>query len=465
MVLMTSWPPNPEGLSRPAYRSLAQSAIEAIESGALRPGTKLPTHRALAFDLGLSIQTVSRAYDELRRLGFAAGEVGRGTFVRSAPPDVRTPWQRSRESDDVIDCSMLVPVTGKIHSDRMAETLAALAGSLPANAIFSFRPRATLERHCVEAVGWLAGCGVETQPDLVLPTNGNTSAMTVALMTCALPGDTVMTEEIGHHTLKSLTSALGLQLTGLPIDEEGIIPDAFDRASRAGPVKALFVQTDGLNPTAAVMGSERRRVIAEIARRRNVWIIENDAWGPLRPDRPSPIAAIAPERTFYFTGLTKCVLPGLRIAWLVVPDQMISTARTRHLVTNWMATPLMAEIATRWLADGTALDLLQWQREQLERRNRLVREALWTIRHSGTSHGLHVWLPLPGVWREDAFVAHARHHGVAIAAGANFAIGTGPMPPAVRICLGTGTEEDIVRGVSVVARLSRSEPEPALLAI
>jgi DNA-binding transcriptional MocR family regulator len=462
---MSIWPPSKHELKRPTFRSLAQRLIDAVEAGELRAGAKLPTHRALAFELGLSVQTISRAYEELKRQGIISGEVGRGSFVRSAPADAHVPWHRPIDDDRIVDCSMLVPVTGEIHAERMSATLAGLADNLTPNVLVSFRPRATLEEHCERALGWLSDCGITPRVDQVLPTNGNTSAMTIALMTCAHPGDVVVTEEIGHHTLKSLTGALGLNLIGLTIDDEGIVPDAFERACEEAPVKALFLLPSGLNPTAAMMRAARRTEIAEIARRHGVWIVENDAWGPLQPDRPKPIAAIAPERTFYFTGLTKCVLPGLRIAWLVVPERMISAARTRHLATNWMATPLIAEIATRWLEDGTSRELLRWQQNHLARRNRLAADVLQDLPHCAIPNGMHVWLPLPDVWDEDAFVAHARHHGIAVAAGANFSTGRPRIAPAVRICLGAGTEADIAKGLSVVARLARSEPEVALLAI
>ena len=462
---MTIWPPKRNTLDRPVYRSLAQRLIDAIEAGDVADGTKLPPHRTLAFQLGVSVQTVSRAYDELSRLGVISGEVGRGSFVRMAPADAQMPWQRPERSDNVIDCSMLVPVTGQIQMEAMSETLSDMAQNLPPSAIFSFRPRATLESHCDSAATWLTRCGIEARSDHILPTNGNTSAMTIALMTCAMPGDMVATESVGHHTITALTSGLGLRLTGLAIDAEGIVPDDFERACRTEAVKVLFLLPNGLNPTAAMMGDRRRQELVEVARRHDVWIVENDAWGPLQSDRHDPIAALAPERTLYFTGLTKCVLPGLRIGWLVVPEHRVSAARTRHLITNWMATPLMAEIATRWLDDGTAEGLLHWQQEQLARRNSLAARLLERVPHSGTANGMHIWCPLPAAWREDAFVSHARHNGVAVAAGSNFATADAHTEPAVRICLGAGSEADITKGLAAVAHLAQSEPEPILLAI
>jgi len=462
---MTIWPPKKGSLGRPAYRALAQTLIEAIEAGEVTPGTRLPTHRALSYDLGISVQTVSRAYEELARLGIVEGEVGRGSFVRGGPPDARMPWHRIARSEDVVDCSMLVPVTGEIHEARMKATLTRLADSLPAQALYSFRPRNTLEAHCEWARVWLGRCGLPAGRDRILPTNGNTAAMSVALMTAAVPGDLIATEEIGHHTLRSLTNTLGLRLAGLAMDREGVLPEAFEHACKTTAVRAIFLLPSGLNPMTATMSTERRQAIAAVARRHDIWIIENDAWGPMQPARPPPIATFAPERTFYFTGLTKCLLPGLRVGWLVVPEPLVAAARTRHLVTNWMATPLIAEIASRWLEDGTALELLQWQRGRLARRNQIAARQLEGIEHYSTPFGMHVWLPMPPAWPEEAFVAHARHEGVAVAAGANFAVTQPQRLRGVRICLGAGSEPDIESGLKVLARLVRSTPEPALLAL
>ena len=437
----------------------------AIESGDFEPGDRLPTHRELAFDLGLSVQTVSRAYEELTRIGTIAGEVGRGSFVRAGPVEAPRPWHRLGASEAVVDCSMLTPVTAEIHSERMRTVLAGLAAEPPAEALFSFRPRAALQRHAAPAVRWLRRCGVTAAPENVLPTNGNTPAMTVALMAASAPGDLVLTDELGHHTLPTLTRYLGLRLAGLPVDDEGVRPDDFDAACVAGAAKILYLVPNGLNPLARIMGEERRRALCEVARRHDVLIIENDAGGPLAPDRPPALAALAPERVLYHTGLSKCLLPGLRYGWLVVPERLASAAMSRHLVTNWMATALIAEIGSRWIEDGTARSLLDWQRTAIAARNRMAADILGDVPFIGHPHGLHVWIPLDGAWSESAFVAHARHQGVAVAAGSAFAIGDQVAHRGVRVCLGAGSEADLARGLQALARLARSQPEPALLAL
>ena len=360
---MTIWPPNPEDIKRPAYRTLANCLIQAIEAGEVKDGDQLQTHRELADQLGLSIQTISRAYEELIRRGFVSGEVGRGTFVRASGYNSNSPWQDKGDDQNnpLIDCSILKPVSASTHMDSMRVALSQLSDNLPASVIFSFRPtRAQYLYHDAAAI-WLARCGIETCPEVVQLTNGNTSAMTVALMTAASVGDLIVTEEMCHHTLKPLTRYLGLRLKGLETDEQGILPEDFEHACVSEPVKALYVMPSGLNPLARMMGIERREALCEIAHKYDVLLIENDAWGPIQSQRPLPFAALAPERTFYFTSFTKCIMPGLRSGYLIVPAPLASASANSHLVSNWMATPMLAEIASRWIKDGTAVRLLEWQ--------------------------------------------------------------------------------------------------------
>ena len=464
---MTIWPPNPEDIKRPAYRTLANCLIQAIEAGEVKDGDQLQTHRELADQLGLSIQTISRAYEELIRRGFVSGEVGRGTFVRASGYNSNSPWQDKGDDQNnpLIDCSILKPVSASTHMDSMRVALSQLSDNLPASVIFSFRPtRAQYLYHDAAAI-WLARCGIETCPEVVQLTNGNTSAMTVALMTAASVGDLIVTEEMCHHTLKPLTRYLGLRLKGLETDEQGILPEDFEHACVSEPVKALYVMPSGLNPLARMMGIERREALCEIAHKYDVLLIENDAWGPIQSQRPLPFAALAPERTFYFTSFTKCIMPGLRSGYLIVPAPLASASANSHLVSNWMATPMLAEIASRWIKDGTAVRLLEWQIKALGERNKIAEKVLGDIPFHASSNGLHIWLPLPSTWEEESFVTQARLHGVAVAPGSVFAVSETSGHCGVRICLGVNTDTALKRGLEIIARLIRSQPEPALLGI
>jgi DNA-binding transcriptional MocR family regulator len=461
---MTLWRPDPDLIRRPAYLSLAEQIARAIHDGRLQSGARLPTHRRMADDLTLSVQTVSRAYEELIRRGLISGEIGRGSFVQTRRREPDPPYLPERLGE-VIDLSILKPVCEPMHLDRMKRALGWLAENLPASAALSFRPNVVFPRHRAVAVEWLKACGLTVSPQNVSLTNGATAGMTVALMSVAPPGSTVATEAIGHHTLIPLATYLGFNLEGLAIDDQGMVPESLDEACRESPIRAVFLQPSVINPTATLMSAERREAIAAVARKHDLAIIENDVLGPLVENRPPPVAAFAPERTLYVTSFTKIVVPGLRIGYLAAPDRYVAAVANRHLVSNWMATPIMAEIATKWVADGTAMELVEWQRAALKRRHAIAAEVFANVPYRAHRDGLHVWLPLSGERSEEGFVAQARLQGVAIAPGASFKISQDEWRPAVRISLGSTTEGELRAGLGVVAKLLLGDPEHLLLAI
>ncbi|MFZ1339787.1 MAG: GntR family transcriptional regulator, partial [Paracoccaceae bacterium] len=195
---MTNWTPDPAALSRPAYLSLAEQFVRAIESGALPIGTRLLPHRKLADRLGLSVQTVSRAYEELIRRGLVSGEIGRGSFVLGPAAEARQPYLAERPGE-VVDLSILKPVVGAMHHERLRQGFAWLADNLSAASALSFRPNMVMPHHRNVAAGWLAQQGIDTDPALISITNGATPAITAALMSVAPPGATIAAEALTHH--------------------------------------------------------------------------------------------------------------------------------------------------------------------------------------------------------------------------------------------------------------------------
>ena len=197
---MTLWRPKSGQLTRPIYLSLQRQFIDAIESGALFAGEQLPTHRDLAYDLNISVQTVSRAYEALRDLGYVTGEVGRGSFVRASRGDNAVPFLPSR-GEELIDLSLLKPALESLHRDAMSRALHTLADRLPFSLVQSFRPDAAVQTQISGISNWLNGHGVRASPDNILLTNGAVSALTAALMTAAPPGAVVIAEAISFHVL------------------------------------------------------------------------------------------------------------------------------------------------------------------------------------------------------------------------------------------------------------------------
>ncbi|MGZ3216851.1 MocR-like ectoine utilization transcription factor EhuR [Paracoccus sp. T5] len=450
---MSHWPLRKDDITRPAYRSLAQGIAAAIDAGSLRPGQRLPPHRDLAWQLGVSVQTVSRAYEELIRADLISGEVGRGSFVKSGPREtIEVPWFRAPTDRPPIDLSMMTPVRLPQIAGAWSATLIRLADRLPDPAMLSFRPRQTMSLYGGMAAVWLARCGMVVPAQRILITNGTTPAMFVALLTAAQPGDVIATEAVTCHTLKPAAQHLHLRLKGIACDAQGMDPDALVAAARAsgGRMKAVFLLPSGGGPLAQIMDRDRREALAQAATRAGLMILESDPTGPMPPRRPPAVSSFAPDRSFYFTGLSKCLSPGLRIGFLAMPENLAEAALNRHLSMAWMATPLMAEIAQDWIAGDTAEALLAAQRVELAARNRMAVRILGP-RAQGFLHGLHRWLPLPDGCDEAEVLARALSHQVALAPGAGFAMG--PAGPALRVSLGGAALRDLEQALRIVSAL------------
>ncbi len=453
---MAHWPLRKDNISRPAYRSLAQSIAAAIDAGSLRPGDRLPPHRDLSWQLGLSVQTVSRAYEELIRADLISGEVGRGSFVKSGPREtVEVPWYRAATDRPLIDMSMMTPVKLPQIAQYWRDSLIRVADQLPDQAIYSFRPRQSMALYGGMAAAWLARCGLVVPAQRILITNGSTPAMLVALMASVQPGDEIATESSTCHTLKPVARHLHLRLRGIAGDDRGMLPDALRAAAQAGRVKAVFLLPSGAGPFARIIDRERRAELAHAASEAGLIIIEDDALGPVAPRRPAPVSSFAPDRSFYFTGLSKCLSPGLRIGFLAMPEDLAEAALNRHLSVGWMATPMMAEIARDWVANGIADELLLAQRAELAQRNRLAQRILGARSH-GFPHGLHRWLPMPAGTDEGALLDQGLTHDLALAPGAGFAVSDSG--PALRLCLGGPDMRALEQGLTRLSEMLSEMP-------
>lgn len=458
---MTNWTPILDAAEGPLYLAIADQIATAIAGRELTAGARLPTQRELALRLGVSTQTVSQAYAEAERRGLVIGEIGRGTFVRFGLDEPEASFIMDRRSERLIDLSINRPLYDQLHTERIRSALTELGARGDVAPMLVCRPIAGLDQHRQAGALWLRRRGIEVVPERLLICNGVAHALTVALASLTRPGDLVLTEALTDHGTIGLAEILHFRLQGLALDQEGVLPDAFEAACAGGEVKVLCVTPCLSNPTVALMGEARRRQIAAIARRFGVVVVENDIYGLLVPDGPPPLWSYLPEQTCYLTSFTKITVSGLRTGYLVAPEAMISRLRRSLRATSWMATPLVAELASRWIADGTADELVQWQRTQLAARHAVLDQVLGDFSYASHPHSLHVWLPLPEAWRGEAFVSEARLKNVAVTPAEAFAVGPNPAPRSIRISVAaTRTADQLRQGLTILGDLLRREPEP-----
>jgi DNA-binding transcriptional MocR family regulator len=447
---MTIWLPDLSVSSRPAYLAIADAIADAVRLGKLRPGELLPTHRLLADLLGVNVSTVTRAYREAARRRLVGGEVGRGTFVLAAASEAAIFALEQRPEGGVIDLSTnMPPVSAR---DRDLATAFARFGPGDAARLLHYPGPGDALVHREAAASWLHRRGVTVDPDAVLVCAGAQHAMDTALGLFA-EFDEVICEALVYPGLNAVARHLRRRLHPIQMDEEGLLPGPFAQACRGGARLAVLSPTLH-NPTTATMSLERRRQLVTIARRWNVTIVEEDVYGLLAEDSPPPLAALAPERVVYLTGLSKTVAPGLRIGYLIFPPNLRGRLRDTEHHTTWYVSPLSTALASRWLEDGTAWRRLLAQRSELAARHRLCARHLSRFEWRGTPRCPHVWLAAPSGGSES-FTKRALAAGVVVVPASVFAAGRSVAEDGVRISIGAATDRgSLAEGLSRLARLS-----------
>jgi len=440
---MNDWVPQLSRLGKPHYLAIADAIAEDIGNGTLAPLDRLPPQRKLARRLRIDFTTVARGYVEAQKRGLIESKVGHGTFVRAPGKRRHAPMARHPE---IVDLSMNLPPEPDDPEllDRMQDGLEFVGRDLIY--LLRYQGFGGVQADKDAALRWLAHRALAPHQDRLLIAPGAHPALLGILGIVGKAGDVVLSEYLTYPGVRAITAQLGQKLVGLPMDDEGVEPDAFvDACQRLSP-KALYLNPTLLNPTTHTISASRRTVIVDIARRFDVQIVEDDPYGFLPVNGPPPFAALAPERTWHVAGLAKCLGAGLRIAYVVVPDPrsgwlFASVVRTATV----MASPVTIALATRWINDGTADALLSAvRRESMERQTLLAAILPHALSRSDPA-GFHFWLSLPEPWTRSAFVGHTRSTGIGVVASDAF-ITNGVPPEAVRVCLGGPADRSTVRG-------------------
>lgn len=433
------WLPNLDGRRGPVYRAIADAIDRDVQNGALRAGARLPPHRDLADHLGVTVTTITRAYAEAARRGLITGHVGRGTFIRGQEAD------EGRE-EGVLDLSINILMPDKEVAQLEAHLFQRRV--LPWTQLLGYAPKRGHLRHRQAMVSWLARYGFTADPEHVVLTAGAQHALACALDAVVKPGDTVLTEELTYSGMRLVAAQRHLKVRGVAIDAEGLRPDALEAACRASRARVLYCMPRLQNPTSAVMSEKRRRLIAAVAERYRLVVIEDDTYGFLSNER-APLAAFIPHRTIFVTSLSKSLFPGMRLGCAVAPPHLVESVSAAVWGTTIMASPIGADLLSGWIEDGTAARIADWKRHELSARQAMARRLLQGERVQTYPTSAHIWLSLPSRWTSEAFVSQARARGVIVNASAEFATFE-PAPRGVRLCLGTprtraGLEQALAR--------------------
>ncbi|MGW3142815.1 MocR-like pyridoxine biosynthesis transcription factor PdxR, partial [Streptomyces sp. NPDC001139] len=310
-------------------RGLTDALREAVRTGRLAPGTRLPSSRALAADLGIARNTVAEAYTDLVAEGWLTARQGSGTRVAErtvVPPADAAPRPRPRTGP----AHSLVPGTPDLGSFPRAQWLRAARRALataPNTALGYGDPRGRVELRTALA-GYLARArGVRADPERVLVCAGISHGLRIlGAVLRARGASTIAVESYGLDAHWDLLADAGLRTVPLPFDERGTDPRKLTDES------AVLLTPAHQFPMGGTLHRDRRAAVVDWARRTGGVVVEDDYDGEFRYDR-QPVGALQgldPDHVVYAGTASKSLAPGLRLAWLVLPpDLAVEAARAK----------------------------------------------------------------------------------------------------------------------------------------
>jgi DNA-binding transcriptional MocR family regulator len=225
---MTIWITELTARTGPKYLAVTDMIAEDISAAHLQPGTKLPPQQDLAWRLAVTVGTVSRAYTEAERQGLVRGEAGRGTYLlrpglrEGFPPCEALPA-------DHINLSLSFPAPGE-EAEHLSQALQRIAADQAAFDLLEYQTPAGNLGHRAAGAAWLSMTGAHATAEQVVITNGAQNGILVAFAALTQPGDHILTESLTFPSIKPVARMQGLRMEGLPVYENGLIPETLETA-------------------------------------------------------------------------------------------------------------------------------------------------------------------------------------------------------------------------------------------
>ena len=445
--------------------SLEAQLREAVRSGRLSPGLRLPSSRSLAADLGVARNTVVDVYGQLVAEGWLAARQGSVTRVAGqVPAAMAVPAPEAASRRLRYDLRPGSPDVAAFPRSRWLAAARRALNTAPAEA-FGDAPDARGRPELHQALaGYLARArGVHVSPDRIVVCSGFTQGLGLICRTLRARGAaTLALEAYGLPDLRSIAAAHGLRTRTVPVDGSGAVLDGL------GDAEAVLLTPAHQFPLGGVLAPRRRTRAIEWAARTGGLLIEDDYDGEFRYDRQpvGAMQALGPEQVIYAGTASKSLAPGLRLGWLVVPGQLVDEVTAAKALTDRHSSSFDQLTLAEFLTSG-AYDR-QVRRSRLAYRRRrdhlvaAVRRHVPQARVTGVAAGLHALLELPPGLDEDEIIARAAaRHDLALDGLRPYSAAAVPHRPALVIGYATPPEHAFTGAVArLIAVLSGAGRDP-----
>ncbi|WP_144127309.1 PLP-dependent aminotransferase family protein [Catellatospora sichuanensis] len=441
----------------PLRDQLERALREAVRTGRLGSGERLPSSRVLAADLGLSRGLVTECYAQLRAEGYLVTSPGSATrvAVTAGPSRNRSVWTTDPEPVR-IDFRPAVPDLSSFPREDWGRAVRRACQQAPTEVLGYADPYGAQMLREVLAAYLRRVRGAAAHPSQTVVCAGYAQGLQLLLRALADDGvRTVAVEDPGDPDHYPIGKTVGLDVIAIPVDDQGIDVEAL----AATDARAVILTPAHQSPTGVVLTPERRHALVAWAAARNATIIEDDYDAEFRYDR-EPVGAVqglAPDHVALLGSVSKSLAPALRLGWALTPPHL-SAAVARHKQLADRGSPVIDQLAlAELLRSGTYDRHLRHMRRRYAARRAALVEALRThapgIELLGLAAGFHAVAQLPPDADEQVIVAAARRRSVGLHGMSSYRMTSRTRAPQLVLGFGNLTTDAIHEGIHLVADL------------
>ena len=447
----TIWHPVTGQGQGPKYKVVAEMIRKAIEGGKLTEGEKLPPVRELAWRLSITPGTVARAYTLLTDEGTLLAEVGRGTFV-AAPSGAKPIYREPLIEEDAAihnaesqgyQVNLVSPHLPSVGQARLIRELLTEVAQDPPSGMMHYPNRRNLQAACDAAAQWVSEFAPgPVHPDQVVLAHGGQNGI-LTIMQTVLRGrkPVILVEELSYPGFRRAAEILRAEVVPVEMDQDGVIPDAFEAAVKTHDAQIFCTSPEVHNPTCGFTPLKRREELAAIAQRNNVQIIDDDCYRLGVAQAPG-YRQLAPEISWHVSSISKSVTPALRLGIAIAPQRQ--AAQLRRISENaffGLATP-MGDLFAKLLVDPRLPPLIEETKRQIGTYVQCAVNGLGGYDIAWRSDVSFLFLHLPEGWRAGAFAQAAQENGVRLRPAEEYACRESRAPHAVRFAINAGVSLD-----------------------
>jgi len=421
-VIDINWKPD-KNSPKTLYMQIVDYIIEEISRGNFAIGTKIPSQRKLAEIFEVNRSTIVEALDELKSRGLIEGNKGGGTTIvnntwslLSSKPELN--WKNYIEGSIHKPNLSTIQMVNKLEYE---ENIIRLGSGEPGPDLF---PRHMMDKvlsRClnkITSLGYLEAkgllelriliskyikkYGIQVPPSSILIVSGALQALQLISLALLPPGARILVEDPSYLKSLHIFQSFGMNMTGLKMDDEGIIPEEIQKNCGKNATKMLYTIPTFHNPTGIVSSENRRVKILKCCGELRIPIVEDDVYRELWIEKSPPLPLKSRDKNgnvLYLGSISKCLAPGFRIGWIVGPESVIERLSDIKMQTDYGSSSISQILLMEWISSGLYEEHLKEFRKKLKFRRDKTIEILednfkdlasWNIPQGG----FYIWVKL-----------------------------------------------------------------------